>query len=127
MPNMITFTITDSQDSVTHEFYDAPFADAEVSGGEEEIITLNGNVYVDFIYTKRKWTRKFSFLKEAAYLQLKEFQERQRTTYKFPLLSIPEFGIDNVPVYLQISDRKTTNSCGDVVNVTLTMRETVQQ
>lgn len=127
MPNLIKFTLTDSQDSVTHELYDAPFVDAEASGGEEEVTTLNGNVYVDFIYTKRKWTRKFSFLRESAYLQLKGFQGRQRTTYKFPLLSIPEFGIENIPVYLQISERKTTNSCGDVVNVTLTMRETTQQ
>lgn len=124
---MIKFTLTDSQDTVTHELYNAPFVDAEVKGGEEEITTLSGDVYVDFIYTKRQWTREFAFLKEADYLKLKGFQERQRTTYKFPLLSIPEFGVDSVPVYLQISDRKTTNECGDVVKVTLTMRETVQQ
>lgn len=127
MLNLITFTLSDSQDTVTHELYDVPFTDAEASGGEEQITTLNGNVYVDYIYTKRTWTREFAFLKESDYLKLKAFQERQRTTYKFPLLSIPEFNIVNVPVYLQISDRKTTNACGDVVDVTLTMRETVQQ
>lgn len=126
MLNLITFTLTDSQDTVTHTLYDAPFIDAEASGGEEEIVTLDGNVYVDFIYTKRVWTRKFAFLKETDYLKLKGFQDRQRSTYRFPMLSIPEFGIDNVPVYLKVSERKTTNACGDVVNITLTMRETMQ-
>lgn len=124
---MISFTLTDSQASVTHELYDAPFTDSEADGGEEMITTLNGNVYVDFIYTKRIWKRKFSFLREDDYLTLRGFVDRQRTLYKFPLLTIPEFGVTNVPVYLEISERKTTNECGDVVDVTLSMRETVQQ
>lgn len=124
---MISFTLTDSQASVTHEFYNAPFTDSEADRGEEMVTTLDGNVYVDFIYTKRIWKRKFSFLRENDYLALRGFVDRQRTLYKFPLLSIPEFGVENVPVYLEISDRKTTNACGDVVDVTLTMRETVQQ
>lgn len=124
---MISFILSDSQETVSYELYDAPFSDAEVNGGESVITTLDGNVYVDFAYNKRIWTREFAFLKEEAYMQLKGFQNRQRETYKFPLLSIPEFGVANVPVYLTISERKTTNSCGDVVDVKLTMRETTQQ
>lgn len=124
---MIDFTLTDSQASVTHQLYDAPFTDSEADGGEESITTLNGNVYVDYIYTKRIWKRKFSFLREDDYLALKGFVDRQRTLYKFPLLSVPQFGVVNVPVYLTMSERKTTNSCGDVVDIMLTMRETTQQ
>lgn len=123
---MITFTLTDSQDSQTYQYYEAPFTDSEV-GGEESITTLNGNVYVDFIYTKRVWERKFAWLSEEDYLNLKAFVDRQRTTYKFPLLSIPEFGIEDIPVYLTISERNTTNACGMVEDITVTMRETVQQ
>lgn len=123
---MITFTLKDTTDVQTYELYDAPFTDKE-TGGEESITTLDGNVYVDFIYTKRTWTREFAFLKEADYLALKAFVDHQRTSYKFPLLSISEWNVVDVPVYVQISDRKTTNACGDVVDVKLTMRETVQQ
>lgn len=124
---MISFTLTDNQESETYELYDVPFTDAEVSDGEEQITTLDGNVYVDFLFTKRVWTREFTFMKEADYLKLKGFQDRQRTNFKFPLLSIPEFGVEEVPVYLQLSERNTRNACGDVVDVVLTMRETTQQ
>lgn len=123
---MITLTLTDSQDSRTYQDYEVPFTDSEV-GGEESITTLNGNVYVDFIYTKHVWERKFAWLSEEDYLALKGFVDRQRTTCKFPLLSIPEFGIENVPVYLTISERNTTNACGMVEDITTTMRETTQQ
>lgn len=123
---MITFTLTDSKDSKTYILYDAPFTDSE-EGGEEAITTLDGNVYVDFLYTKRTWERTFSYMKVQDYLDLKAFVDRQRTTYKFPLLSVPEFGVENVPVYLQISERQTINRCGDVQDVKITMRETVQQ
>lgn len=124
---MIEFTLTDTSESVTHTMYDVPFADGEVEGGQEQITTLDGNVYVDFLYKKRVWTRQFAFLREQDYLALKGFADRQYNTYKFPLLSIPQFGIENVPVYLQISERKTTDACGNVIDVTLTMRETTQQ
>lgn len=123
---MITFTLTDSQDSQTYQNYEVPFTDSEV-GGEESITTLNGNVYVDFVYTKHVWEREFAWMSEADYLALKGFVDRQRTTYKFPLLSIPEFGIENVPVYLTISERNTTNACGMVEDVAITMRETTQR
>lgn len=123
---MITFTLTDQTDSQTYTLYEAPFEDAE-EGGEEMVTTLDGNVYVDFLFTKRTWTREFKFMREADYLTLKGFVDRQRTTYKFPTLTITEFGVSNVPVYVQISERKTTNACGDVEDVQITMRETVQQ
>lgn len=124
---MISFSLTDSEDAVSYEMYNAPFTDSEVATGQESVTTLSGDVYVDFVYTKRTWTREFSYMKESDYLRLKAFYDRQKTTLQFPLLSIPEFGIENVPVYLKISDRKTINSCGAVVDVKLTMRETVQQ
>lgn len=123
---MITFKLTDSTDSQTYTLYDVPFTDSE-EGGEETITTLDGNVYVDFIYTKNTWEREFSFMKESDYLSLKGFQDRQRTTYKFPTLSIPAFNVTNVPVYLKISDRKTVDACGNVEDVKITMRETTQQ
>lgn len=123
---MITFTLTDSEDTETYEWYETPFTDAE-EGGEEAITTLDGNVYVDFIYTKRTWERKFAWMYEEDYLKLKAFVDRQRTLYRFPLLSIPEFGVENIPVYLTISERSTINACGTVENVTISMRETVQQ
>lgn len=123
---MITFTLADSVDSQTYTYYQTPFVDAE-EGGEEVNTTLDGNVYVDFLYTKRTWEREFAWMSEQDYLTLKAFVDRQKQLYKFPLLSIPEFGVENVPVYIQIDERNTINGCGDVENVKITMRETVQQ
>jgi len=124
---VIKFILSDDTDSREYTLYETPFVDKEVEGGEEEITTLNGNVYVDFIYTKRIWERTFSVLSQNEYLALNGFQDIKRTTYKFPYLSIPEFGIDRVPVYLKISERNTINACGMVTDISLIMRETVQQ
>lgn len=122
---MITLTLSDSTTSKTYKWFNTPFIDSE-EGGEEMVTTLDGNVYVDFLYTKRTWEREFAYMKESDYLELKGFVDRQKSLIRFPLLSIPEFGILNIPVYMQISERSTINACGDVENVKITMRETTQ-
>lgn len=127
---MITFTLKDSTNTtgVTYEWYDAPFTDSEING-ENEITTLSGDVYVDYLFQKRSWAREFAFMSEDEYLTLKGFVDRQRTLYRFPTLTIKQGTstiVSDVPVRMTINDRKTTNSCGTVEKVKITMRETVQ-
>jgi hypothetical protein len=40
---------------------------------------------------------------------------------------VPEYGVENVPVVMNISARKTINQCLRVEDVEITLRETVQQ
>lgn len=122
----LTLTLTDTQDTVTYELLEVPFTTEDVVG-KSDITTLSGNVYVDFLYDKRRWKHKWKTMSEAEYNKLRGFYDRQLTLYKFPLLSIPEYGIEDVPVVMSISARKTVNNCLRVEDVEITLRETVQQ
>ena len=122
----LTLTLTDTQDTVTYTMLEVPFTTEDVEG-KSEITTLSGDVYVDYLYNKRRWTHRWATLSEAEYNKLRGFYERQFTTYKFPLLSVPEYGVENVPVVMNFSARKTINQCLRVEDVEITLRETVQQ
>lgn len=122
----LTLTLTDTVDTVTYALLEVPFTTEDVTG-KSEITTLSGNVYVDYLYNKRRWIHKWKTMSEAEYNKLRGFYDRQTTLYKFPLLSIPEYGISNVPVVMTISPRKTVNNCLRVEDVEIKLRETVQQ
>ncbi len=122
----LTLTLTDTQDTVTYTLLEVPFTTEDVTG-KSEITTLSGNIYVDYLYNKRQWKHKWKTMSEAQYNKLRGFYDRQLTTYKFPLLSVPEYGVENVPVAMNISARKTVNNCLRVEDVEITLRETVQQ
>lgn len=122
----LTLTLTDAQDAVTYTLLEVPLTTEDVEG-KSEITTLGGNVYVDFLYGKRLWRHSWKTMSEAGYNKLRGFYDRQFTNFKFPLLSIPEYGVENVPVSMTISARKTVNNCLRVEDVEITLRETVQQ
>lgn len=122
----LTLTLTDTQDTVTYTLLEVPFTTEDVTG-KSEIAVLSGNVYVDYLYNKRRWKHKWKTMSEAEYNKLRGFYDRQLSLYKFPLLSIPEYGVENVPVVMGISARKTVNNCLRVEDVEITLRETTQQ
>lgn len=122
----LTLTLTDTQDSVTYTLLEVPFTTEDV-GGKSEITTLSGNVYVEYLYNKRRWKHKWKSMTAAEYAKLRGFYDRQLSLYKFPLLTIPEYGVSNVPVVMAISARKTVTNCLRVEDVEITLRETTQQ
>lgn len=122
----LTLTLTDTVDTVTYNLLEVPFTTEDVAG-KTDITTLSGNVYVDYLYNKRRWIHKWKTMSESEYNKLRGFYDRQLSLYKFPLLSIPEYGIENVPVVMSISARKTVNNCLRVEDVEIKLRETTQQ
>lgn len=121
----LTLTLTDTQDTVTYTLLEVPFTTEDVTG-TTSVTTLSGNVYTDYLYDKRQWKHKWSWMTEADYNKLRGFFDRQFTLYKYPLLSIPDYGVENVPVKMEISARKTIDNCLRVEDVEIKLRETAQ-
>ena len=121
----LTLTLTDTQDTVTYTLLEVPLTTEDITG-KGEVTTLNGEVYVDYLYNKRRWKHKWKSMTEAEYNKIRGFYDRQLTLYKLPLLSIPEYSVSNVPVVMTISARKTVNNCRGVEDVEITLRESAQ-
>lgn len=92
-----------------------------------DVITLDYNVYTDFINHKRRWEHTWAYLSEDDYNKVRGFYDRQFTEYKYPLLSIDYYGINLVPVRMTIEPKNIINGCGMVQDVTISLRETGNQ
>lgn len=93
-----------------------------------DVVTADNNVYTTFAVSsnKRGWTIKWDILKEDDYNAIKAIYDDQWISYLYPELLIPYYGITDVPVRMSISPKEVFNHCGDVQNVTITLRESVQ-
>lgn len=95
--------------------------------GKSSITTLNGNVYVDYVYNKKEFTVSIFNLSASDYAEIRGFYDRQFTLHEFPTISIPELGISDMVVYFQIGDREINSQCIKTDKLTLKFRETAQQ
>lgn len=93
-----------------------------------DVVTADNNMYTTFAVssTKRGWNIKWDILKELDYETIKAIYDDQWINYQYPPLSIPYYGIEDVPVRMSISPKEVFNHCGDVQNVTISLRESVQ-
>lgn len=93
-----------------------------------DVVTADNNVYTTFAVSsnKRGWELRFDILKEADYNLVRAIYDDQWITYEYPTLSIPYYGIEDVPVRMSINPKEVFNHCGDVQNVIITLRESVQ-
>lgn len=104
----------------------------EVSLNEEtlenatDVVTLDFNVYTDFINTKRLWSFKYDSLTEDEYNALRAYYDAQFTAFQYPLLSIDYYSISNVAVRMYLNTKQVWNNCGSIENVEVSFRETVQ-
>jgi hypothetical protein len=103
----------------------SPFTISDVEG-KSSTTTLNGNVYVDFAYSKKAFQVDIFNLSTSDYSDIRDFYDYQFTSGKFITLSIPELSISNMPVYMEISKRNIVNQCLTTDKLTLNFRETVQ-
>lgn len=94
--------------------------------GKSQNTTLNGNVYIDYIYSKKSFTVSLFNLTTEDYADIRAFYDSQFTTGQFPLLSIEELGISSMVVAMEISSRNIVNQCLITDKITLNFRETVQ-
>jgi hypothetical protein len=91
-----------------------------------EVTTLDLNIYVDLLNTKRSWTITWGYMTASDYALLRAFYNRQFTALVFPDVTIPDMSVSAVVVRMTISDQNITDESGLVENVTITLRETIQ-
>jgi hypothetical protein len=103
----------------------SPFTISDVEG-KSSTTTLNGNVYVDFAYSKKAFQVDIFNLSASDYSDIRDFYDYQFTSGKFITLSIPELSISNMPVYMEMSKRNIVSQCLTTDKLTLNFRETVQ-
>lgn len=103
----------------------SPFTIADVEGKSQNT-TLDGNIYVDFVYNKKQFSVDIFNLTPSDYAKIRGFYDAQFTTGQFPTISIPELNIENMVVFFEISSRNIVNQCLLTNKLTLKFRETVQ-
>lgn len=87
---------------------------------------LSGNVYDDYIATKRVWTHTWAYLTASQYDLLDEIYERQKSDLAYPDLTIDGEGISDLTVKYELSPKNIIDECGDVRDITVSFRETRQ-
>lgn len=119
------FYLTDS--AGTHEL---PALEVPLTRAKYEKLTtvepLSGNVYDDYIATKRIWSHKWAFLAEDEYEALDVIYERMKTDYEYPRLTIDGEAVTDLVVKFELGPKNIIDDCGTVSDVTVTFRETRQ-
>lgn len=115
-------TLTDATTTHTFDEAEIPLTTTPVEIGTD-VQVLSGNIYTDFIAKKRTWTRTFTYLDKATFDVLKGFYDRQFTLYTYPLLTITDEGVNNVPVRMTFSGQNIIDNCGTIQEVTVSFRE----
>lgn len=92
-----------------------------------DVVPLSGKLYTDFVSVEESFTFNYQSLTQDQYDTLRAIYDSQFTTFEFPVLSIPFYGIENQPVRMYINDKNIWNNCGDVQNVQFIFRLTDQQ
>lgn len=118
---MITATLNSYQmPTIEQQFLNTPIENAT------DVVTLGGQLYVDFVSQESSWTFNYQSLTQSQYDTLRAIYDSQFTEYQFPELSIPFYGIENQPVRMYINEKDIWNNCGAVQNVQFTFRITEQ-
>lgn len=118
-------TLHDGIDTWTSPSPNTPLSESIIESSAE-VTTLDLNVYVDLMNTKRLWRITWGYMEATDYARLRDFYDRQFTALQFPDVTIPDLGVTSVVVRATISDKNITDESGLIENVELTLRETVQ-
>ena len=118
-------TLHDSTASWTSPPPNTPLTESVIEASTE-VTTLDLNIYVDLLNTKRVWRIVWGYMDATQYALLKAFYNRQFTALEFPDVTIPDLAVTSVVVRATLSDQNITDKSGLVENVELTLRETIQ-
>lgn len=88
---------------------------------------LSGNVFDQYIATKRTWTHTWAYLTKEQYDLLDEIYERMKSEYTYPALTIDGENVKDLVVRYELGAKNIIDNCGDVQDVTVTFRETRQR
>jgi hypothetical protein len=118
-------TLHDSTTSWTSPAPNTPLTESIIEASTE-VTTLDLNIYVDLLSTKRSWKIVWGYMDPIDYANLKSFYNRQFTALEFPDVTISDLGVTSVIVKATLNDQNITDESGLVENVELTLRETIQ-
>lgn len=124
---MLKLTLTDTADSVEYSLLEVPFTTEDVVG-KTDVTTLSGNIYTDYLYDKKSFKHKWSWMSLNDYKKLRGFYDRQFTLYKYPNMTLtePDGTIITKVVRMEISAKKMISQCGIVEDVEIELRESAQ-
>lgn len=122
---MIELTLSDATGSTTLQIPEIPLTEGTIEGATD-VQTLDNNVSTYLSANKRIWSHKWAFMTPDDYDVVRGYYDRQWTNYKYPLFSIPHYGISNVPVRMTMDDKNIIDDCGTLGGVQATWRETRQ-
>ena len=122
---MYSITLTDSVDSLTLPMLEVPLQEKDIEGATD-VTTMDLNVYTDFFAKKRIWSHSWAYMSETDFDALKGFYDRQFTLYQYPEVTIEGLNVTDVVVRLNLSSRKVIDNCGEVQDVQIELRETIQ-
>lgn len=120
-----TIFLTDSSGTYELPPLEVPLTRVKI----EKMVTvepLSGNVYDDYIATKRQWVHTWAYLTEEEYDLLDEIYERMKSTFTYPELTIDGENVNDLVVKYELSPKNIIDECGNVQTVTITLRETRQ-
>lgn len=118
-------TLNDSSESWQSPAPNTPLTQ-EIIEASSEVTTLDLNIYIDLMNTKREWTIRWGYMTASDYAELAGFYSRQFTALEFPTVTIPDLGVTDVVVRATLSEQRITDESGLVENVELVLRETIQ-
>lgn len=121
----LTLTITDDERSETFDILPSPFTKSREIG-KSEVTTQSGDIYTDYVYTKFEFSYNWGFLTEEEYRVLEGFFERQFSLNKYPRITIPALGVENMVARMELSEQNIVNDCGVVEDVEVKFRESRQ-
>lgn len=121
----LTLTITDDNTSITYALLPSPFHKKQEIGASK-VLTASGDIYTDYVYKKFEFEYEWGFLTAEEYATLEGFFNRQYSLNKYPRISIPELGVDNMVAKMELSGQSIINNCGIVEKVKVSFRESTQ-
>lgn len=117
--------LTDS--AGTHELPPLEVPLTRVKNEKKTVIEpLSGNVYEDYIATKRSWAHTWAYLTKEQYDLLDEIYERRKAEDVYPRLTIEGENVTELVVLYELGAKNIVDDCGTVSDVTVSFRETRQ-
>lgn len=112
---------------MSFDVLEIPITDDDIEGASDNT-TLDGNVYTDFLYLKKKWKQSFKQMDNTTYRRLRGFYTRQFSTGVYPELSMTNLAtnttlVSSQAVRMTLKDGGVINECGCRRNVQIELRE----
>lgn len=128
----IKLTIADTVNTMTFNGGQAEILSPLVSNPiirETDVETIHGDISTYYSSTKRQYTIQLGYLDRESYATLLAFRDRMYINHLYPLITIEgdsNIDVQELPMKLTINAQSVINNCGEVENVTVTLRESRQ-